>query len=397
MEVSNDPKKPFDAPPPGTPPLLQKEMDLERRNRPAPGFDAPRAAPGTKGTPTPFKAPVQPLTPLPQSLGRAAPQPMKPPAPGRQAPPSPTSFANHAAKTAPEIPVFAPVPGRNAEALFADQLDVTTPGTMAPERAVKGLSFGLGDDANNEPTRIAPYNLPDSGGLPAAAKPTSPGTRWKKRDPHAPLPPGPLVTPPAPDRLGAVIQETHDALEARPSAPPASLAAAPAKPARTKPAAPGGAALEVLASPASLVRRTISWLIDLSIVGGLVAALLFAAVVVISPTGGAVSVNAPMALIEKVALPGAALAALMAFAYSALFAFLMQGRTLGRRLAGIYLVDGKGHAPGPIRAIFRAVLSVVSFSFFLAGFWLALFDRRGQTLHDKLSRTFVVRLGADAT
>ncbi len=396
--MSNDPKKPFDAPPPGTPSLLQKEMDLERRNRPAPGFDAPRAAPGTRGSPTPFKAPAQPLAPLPQSLGRAAPQPMKPPAPGRQAPPSPTSFANHAAKTAPEIPAFAPVAGRNAEALFANQLDVTTPGTMAPERAVKSLSFGLGDDANNEPTRIAPYNLPDSGGLPAAAKPTSPGTRWKMRDPHAPLPPGPMVTPPPPDRLAAAIQETHDAHEARPSAPPASPAAAPAKPARTAPpAAPRGAAPEVLASPAGLMRRTFSWLVDLIIVGGLVAALLFAAVVVILPTGGSVSVNAPMALIEKVALPGAALAALMAFVYSALFAFLMQGRTVGRRLAGIHLVDGKGHAPGPIRAIFRAVLSVASFAFFLAGFWLALFDRRGQTLHDKLSRTFVVRLGADAT
>ncbi len=35
----------------------------------------------------------------------------------------------------------------------------------------------------------------------------------------------------------------------------------------------------------------------------------------------------------------------------------------------------------------------VSFVPFLAGFWLALFDRRGQTLHDKLTQTFVVRPG----
>jgi uncharacterized RDD family membrane protein YckC len=55
-------------------------------------------------------------------------------------------------------------------------------------------------------------------------------------------------------------------------------------------------------------------------------------------------------------------------------------------------VDDSGAAPGPARALVRAALALVSFALFLAGFWLALFDRRGQTLHDKLTRTFVVRL-----
>jgi uncharacterized RDD family membrane protein YckC len=40
----------------------------------------------------------------------------------------------------------------------------------------------------------------------------------------------------------------------------------------------------------------------------------------------------------------------------------------------------------------RAALSLASFGLFLSGFWLALFDRRGQTLHDKLTSTFVVQL-----
>lgn len=294
--------------------------------------------------------------------------------------------------------MFNPVAGRNAEALFAKQLDVTTPGVKAPERAVTPRDLGLGEDEENEPTRIAPYNLPNSPGLPAAAKPAAPGTRWKRRDPQAPMPPGLMVTPPPPERLASVIQETHDSLAARPSAPLALEPAAAAKPGyadRSTP--PKASALEVFASPAGLFRRTLSWVIDLIFVGALVAALLFAAMVVILPTGGNLTANAPIALLGKVAIPGVALTVLMAFVYSALFAFLMQGRTLGRRVAGIHLVDGTGHAPGPIRALFRALLSVVSFALFLAGFWLALFDRKGQTLHDKLSRTFVVRLGADAT
>jgi hypothetical protein len=41
--------------------------------------------------------------------------------------------------------------------------------------------------------------------------------------------------------------------------------------------------------------------------------------------------------------------------------------------------------------VVRALLSLISAGAFLGGFWLAIFDRRGQTLHDKLTRTFVVR------
>ena len=58
---------------------------------------------------------------------------------------------------------------------------------------------------------------------------------------------------------------------------------------------------------------------------------------------------------------------------------------------GLRLVDTHGLAPAPTRAIVRALLSVVSFGLFLGGFWMALFDRRGQTLHDKLTSTFVVQ------
>jgi uncharacterized RDD family membrane protein YckC len=88
-------------------------------------------------------------------------------------------------------------------------------------------------------------------------------------------------------------------------------------------------------------------------------------------------------------IPGLALGVVLALVYTTYFGIL--GRTPGRMLAGLRLVDRTGFPPSPGRAAFRAVVSLFSFGFFLGGFWLALFDRRGQTLHDKLSSTFVVR------
>jgi uncharacterized RDD family membrane protein YckC len=143
----------------------------------------------------------------------------------------------------------------------------------------------------------------------------------------------------------------------------------------------------VTAEPAALWRRSGAWLTDLLFVSVLVLGLLFVAMEVIAPKHGA-----PLQQLMAIALPGAGLAAMMAFVYTTLFAFLWQGRTPGRRLMGIHLVDTTGHAPGPVRALARAMLSLVSFALFLSGFWLALFDRHGQTLHDKLTRTFVVKL-----
>jgi len=143
----------------------------------------------------------------------------------------------------------------------------------------------------------------------------------------------------------------------------------------------------VRAEPAALWRRTGAWLIDLTFIATLVAGFLFVAMSVIAPKN--------LTLVQQLtllAVPGAALAGMLAFVYTTLFAFLWNGRTPGRRALGIHLVDNSGHAPGPMRALTRAGLSLVSFALFLSGFWLALFDRHGQTLHDKLTRTFVVRL-----
>lgn len=141
---------------------------------------------------------------------------------------------------------------------------------------------------------------------------------------------------------------------------------------------------DVVAAPASLWRRVFAWLVDVAAIGLVVSGFFGAALAVIGKPSPS--------LLLSVALPALGVVGFVAFVYTTLFAFLWRGRTPGRRLLGIQLVDASGHAPRAGRALVRAALSLASFGLFLSGFWLALFDRKGQTLHDKLTSTFVVRL-----
>ncbi len=153
------------------------------------------------------------------------------------------------------------------------------------------------------------------------------------------------------------------------------------------------------ASPATLWRRCLAALVDLIAVGSVVslyftvAAAVTGAAAPASNPGGLDGLMQQLHAWHALLLPGAVLAAVLALTYTAVFAFLWEGRTLGRWLLGIRLVDLSGHPPTPTRAVARAALSALSFVLLLGGYWLALFDRRGQTLHDKLTSTFVVRLG----
>jgi uncharacterized RDD family membrane protein YckC len=157
--------------------------------------------------------------------------------------------------------------------------------------------------------------------------------------------------------------------------------------------------LEVRARPASLWRRTGALLLDGGIVVGVLALFLELALLVDPPAGirgpQLPGMDGLMARLHALGIlaPALLLGLLLGFVYSAVFAILWGGRTPGRWLFGICLVDRRGVAPAPGRAVARALLAVVSFGLCLAGFWLSLFDRRGQTLHDKLTRTFVVRPG----
>ncbi len=86
----------------------------------------------------------------------------------------------------------------------------------------------------------------------------------------------------------------------------------------------------------------------------------------------------------------AALWALLAIAYSWLFTAL-GGRTPGLALAGLRLESKRGGTLTVGEALARSALAVPSAALGLAGFALALVDPRGQTLHDKLCGSIVVR------
>ena len=164
--------------------------------------------------------------------------------------------------------------------------------------------------------------------------------------------------------------------------------------------APVPEVIEVRARPAALWQRITAFIVDGTLVGAVLAVYVGLAAALIAPhgvpatqLGGIDGVMARVHQLHAVLAPCVALALVLGLVYTAAFALLWDGRTPGRRLLGIRLVDRTGMAPAPGRAIARAVLALVSFVPFLAGFWLALFDRRGQTLHDKLTQTFVVRPG----
>ncbi len=192
---------------------------------------------------------------------------------------------------------------------------------------------------------------------------------------EAPLPAPALSAEESDRRNRATLPVPAPTSAARPRATPAPF-----------PASTDGANQVVRAEPAALWRRVCAWVIDFTFITTLAVGFLLVASNVIAPPH--LSLTQQFALM---AVPGVALGALLAFVYTTLFAFLWYGRTPGRLALNIHLVDDSGRAPRALRSLTRAGLSLVSFALFLSGFWLALFDRHGQTLHDKLTRTFVVR------
>lgn len=498
--MSSDPKKPgFDAPPPGTPDLLQKDLSLDRRRR-VPTFEELQAAPTDPVRPA---TPRPPPGPIPQGTVPARPSnlesttqtveklippglqarqpalqirtPTPPTQPGRPLaipPPPPPQARPPMPPPAPQtnaIPVRTPVPPQPPRAPMppppqpatqparppvAAAMPATQPARMpVPPRPAPPPLGAVDDDGTNvlpalAPPRTAPPSPTEfAQARPAVMPQVTPSTPMQgavvpegqqtpqQRSSHAgvkpALPPRVVHDEPEPLTVPAAQPRSFTPPPA-PAAPPVPRPAAlPPEMLVTQPGMPGPfqargmphpqaipqrppsmpelprvqakspvfaaaqfeAALlpaeggTVTAEPAWLWRRTGAWLTDLLVVGGVVLGFLAIAMTIIAPKN-----LSPLQQLLSVALPGLALAGILAFVYATLFAFLWSGRTPGRRLFGIHLVDSTGHAPGPARALIRAVLSLVSFGLFLSGFWLALFDRHGQTLHDKLTRTFVVKL-----
>lgn len=371
---------------------------------PLPGAPAPRPPPPR--APAPQAAPVAARPPnahpVPPSMTRAP----APPAAQRQAPPSPADWAA-ARPTAPEpivdaptipvqpvkltaanpmqgatapsghthrasyAPAHVPLP-TPAPALDADMEFSTTPNRPAVPRATVQPAFS--ELPQSMPSHLV-VTQPGMPGPYAAGRRDTPIVSTKQETDAPPPPVGPTR-----------VLEQHQT--APPNVTPnfgevPAFEAPAAEPAESEEEAMQG---DVLATPASLWRRSFAWVFDLIVIAVVVGGFFAAALAVIGKPSPA--------LLLKVALPGLGVVGFVAFVYTTLFAFLWRGRTPGRRLLGIHLVDASGHAPHAGRALVRAALSLASFTLFLSGFWLALFDRRGQTLHDKLTSTFVVRLKA---
>jgi uncharacterized RDD family membrane protein YckC len=199
------------------------------------------------------------------------------------------------------------------------------------------------------------------------------------------------------DELEPAAPPVVAATSATPSRPPPAPAPVKPAPAKAVPAPDLAQVTEVHARPASLWRRLLAFSIDTGAIAGVAALYLMLASSVAGVHAPETGLSGPDALIvqmhalQSVLIPGLVLALVLSLVYCAVAAFLWNGRTLGRRLLGLRLVDTHGLAPAPGRAVARAVLASLSFGLFLAGFWMALFDRRGQTLHDKLTSTYVVQ------
>lgn len=185
-----------------------------------------------------------------------------------------------------------------------------------------------------------------------AFAPTIPDARPRKPEPAAPR-----VAPPA-------AGLTRPRAPAAAPMPPRGPAAEPPRPrARQAP---------------TLRARALAWAADGAAIGALTSACIAAVV-------HCGRVEYPVDFLRETAALWLALLAALAFAYSCTFTALC-GRTPGLLLAGLRLRSVHGGPPTAGEALARGALSLVSAGLGLFGFALALFDPRGQTLHDKLCR-----------
>lgn len=404
---------------PGVPSLLNKDIQIDRRSR------TPESTPAVSGDAVPSFAELE-RAPTASPPG----MPARPAAP----PPPPQAAVPPAMRPAPRSPTPMPMPAPQVATPRAmtppQRLPVPTP--MAPPaspplhaapRGPTGValpsSVALGDPDQTLPDTLPGMPVPKTVAAPAPVVAEVPApaaaAQTSLDDPDSTAPGNPqFVSPPTveapatgslpiPRQPTAPAEVVTFAAPSRLPIPPAAprmaeASAAPAKARPQKSGSTGDELHEVHARPASLWRRLLSFTIDTAALVGVASLYIFLASSIAgvkSPSSQGLTpldtLAAWMHALKSVLLPGFILLLVLATVYCAVAAFLWNGRTLGRLLLGLRLVDTHGLAPAPSRAIVRALLSVVSFGLFLGGFWMALFDRRGQTLHDKLTSTFVVQ------
>jgi uncharacterized RDD family membrane protein YckC len=395
---------------------------------------APEPPPQPQPQPDPAPAPKPP------SLPPRQPEPTLPPSrPAPELPPQPSTPE----PDFPQSPADEPPPGLSARAPAQALLQAVpaqpiaprplafTPGVSIPDafprepaRApeVTGevdISFETGPiqvskpalqarppvQAQRTPTPVPMPRAPTPVPVPAAVQ-----APIQAQAPRLPVPaPEPVAAPePIPAPIQAKLPEPVPApveakpelkAEAKPETKPETKPKVEAK----KPAK--GRRIDgqlIKATPASIFVRMAAWAVDGAILAAALAIYIKVAQVVMhhpppptTETGLDWLVNRVDAY-QVVLKYGLGLSAAMAFVYSAL-SHSLGGMTLGMRLFGVRLVDVTGKPPSLGRCAVRAALSVVSFGALFLGFIWALFDRRRQALHDKMTSTFVVKLLAPKT
>lgn len=201
--------------------------------------------------------------------------------------------------------------------------------------------------------------------------------------------PGPASQPPAASAPEPAF------LGSAPSTPPVVVP----HPAPARSMAVRSAALpqeEIHAEPGGAFAQLGAWVVDAIVLGLLFLGYLFLAQLLAGKLPASEETGLDWLIERSVAwrgvlLPGAALLAALSFVYTSLF-HTLGGRTLGKRLFGLTVVDATGLPPGLARSAARSLLAFLSAGLLMMGFVLVLFDARKQALHDKLTRTFVVRL-----
>ena len=135
---------------------------------------------------------------------------------------------------------------------------------------------------------------------------------------------------------------------------------------------------------AGFATRAAAYVIDAMVIVGLLSVLTFAANAVITLiTAQDAGVELPTGWVATVlTITGVSIVYLT-------LGWWLFGRTVGKLVLGIRVVDVRGRRPGFLQSLVRAVLYTVSAAFVIGFAWVGVTPRR-RAWHDHIARTWVV-------
>ena len=154
---------------------------------------------------------------------------------------------------------------------------------------------------------------------------------------------------------------------------------------------------QTLPTPAPLWRRTLAFLVDVAVLLPLLVGLAWVWQRLFEIQLPAERLPlfdwvVQLHLQDDPLVPGGVLVgALVAGAYFGV-GWLLWGTSVGMRLLGLGVVDGRHGVPGPAAATTRVLGAGLSAAYLGLGFVWILFDAHRQGFHDKIAGTYVVRI-----